>query len=199
MCGIFSLLYELYIKSKLHVHSVISHCVSCKHVIRKKFNNCQSSMSVVLPLVWYTCRFVSPFRRHTLIHMYTQPHTHAHGTHKYMHVIHTHNITCTHVHTQHHVNAGWILSSLFCKPGGAWQDSGNSPSGWGYGRPTGQGWKLLFVTLDKWCAFKLEQFCGTSCTFETRISIDNLIPCMLVSILTWLNPWYTSQIMVLTF
>jgi len=113
--------------------------------------------------------------------------------------IHTHNITCTYVHTQHHVNAGWILSSLFCKPGGAWQDSGNSPSGWGYGRPTGQGWKLLFVTLDKWCAFKLEQFCGTSCTFETRISIDNLIPCMLLSILTWLNPWYTSQIMVLTF
>ena len=95
MCGIFSLLYELYIKSKLHVHSVISHCVSCKHVIRKKINNYQSSMSVVLPLVWYTCRFVSPFRRHTLIHMYTQPHTHAHATNICMY-IHTHNITCTH-------------------------------------------------------------------------------------------------------
>jgi len=131
--------------------------------------------------VWYTCSFVSTIwkaLKHVnapLMNVYTQPHTNAHATHKYMHVYsHTQHHTHTHVHTQHHVNAGWILSSLFCKPGGAWQNSGDSPSGWGYGRPTGQGWKLIFITMDKWCAFKLEQFCGTSCTFKMRISIDNL-------------------------
>ena len=54
-----------------------------------------------------------------------------------------------HVHTQHHLHIGWIISSLYCKPGGAWQGCGDTPSGWGYSRPAVEGGGLsLFVHLS---------------------------------------------------
>ena len=44
---------ELYIKTTLYVHTVTSHCVSCKHVTGKK-----SAIAItVLSLVLYLCDY----------------------------------------------------------------------------------------------------------------------------------------------
>ena len=80
---------ELYIKTTCYVNTVTSHCVSCKHVTRTiartvwvLFCTCVITDSILVDLY-------PPFRRHshtwmhTLMHMYTQPHTHARATHKY--------------------------------------------------------------------------------------------------------------------
>ena len=99
----------------------------------------------------YTCRFVSTIRN-ALTHM--NAHTNA--------LVHMHNHTPCTCNTQHHVPTGWILSSLFCKPAGSWQDCGDAASGWGYSRPAEQGGKVLFVLLSLGCAMRI-----IHCTLST--------------------------------
>ena len=154
-------------------------------------------MSVVLPLVWYTCRFVSPFRRHTLIHMYTQPHTHAHATHKYMHV---------YSHTQHHMHTHNTM----------WMQDGSCSLYFASQEGRDKTVEILLqagATVD--LQDKVESYYSLLWINGVHSNLSNSVvlhaplkrgfpliislPCMLVSILTWLNPWYTSQIMVLTF
>ena len=84
---------------------------------------------------------------HTNGHVHTTTHICTCNTNMHVH-LRIQNHTHTHMHKQHHVHAGWILSSLYFKPGGAWQDSGDVPSGWGYSRPAEQGGKLLFALLS---------------------------------------------------
>ena len=67
----------------------------------------------------------------------------------------THTHTRTHTpHTRTHAHArthtGWILSTLFCQPGGTWWDCGDTPSGRSYSGPAAQGeglllWLTLFI------------------------------------------------------
>ena len=146
VCHIFT--PDLYIKTTLYVHTVTSHCVSCKHVTRTiartvwvLFCTCVITDSILVDLYPSFGRHSHTWM-HTLMHMYTQPHTHAHATHKYTCTFtntmpHTH----THMHTYHHVHAGWSQFSLYCKPEWSWQDCGDAPSGWGYSRPADQGGK----------------------------------------------------------
>ena len=102
VCHIFT--PDLYIKTTLCVHTVTSHCVSCKHVTRTiartvwvLFCTCVITDSIIVD-------FYPPFRRHshtwmhTLMHMYTQPHTHARATHKYPCTF-TNTTPHTHMHT----------------------------------------------------------------------------------------------------
>ena len=130
LCHIFT--PELHIKTTLYVHTVTSHCVICRYIIEEK--------SAIVKTVWVLfCICVitdsilvdlyPPFRRHwhtwkhTLM-LIAHNHTPMHMQHTNMHgTVHSH----TQHHTHHHVHAGWRLSSPFCKPGGAWQDSGDSP------------------------------------------------------------------------
>ena len=79
---------------------------------------------------------------HTQLPPYATSHTCMY-IHTYTHT-HTHTHTQTHLH--HHAHAGWILSSVWCEPEGAWQGCGDAPSGWGYSRPAEQGGKL-FMSL----------------------------------------------------
>ena len=130
-------------KSASYAHTVTSHCVSYKHVTGKKMSDCQNCMSVVLCLCDYTCKIVSTILKAlTLMNAHTN--THVHTTSHPCTFTHTSH---THVHTRHHVHAGWIQSSLYCKPAGSRQDCGDAPSGWGYSRPAEQGGRLFFCHL----------------------------------------------------
>ena len=96
-------------------------------------------MEVFYCMIMYTCRFVSTIlnaltQMLTQLYLYTQP---------YIHTTHTTNHTQPpRTHTLHDVHIEWILSSLYCKPGGSLQGCGEAPSGWGYSRPAEQGGKL---------------------------------------------------------
>jgi len=109
---------------------------------------------------------------HTLMYMYTQPHKHAHATQKYGGTF-TDTTPHTHMHAQHHVHTGWILSSPRCKPGRSWQDCGHTPSGWGYSRPAEQGRKLFFCHKTVNCclhALENQTICALeACTFSALI------------------------------
>ena len=118
----------------------------------------------------YTCRFVSTVRKalthmnaHINAHVHTTTHTCTCNTQICMYIYATH----THMHTQHHVQTGWILYSLYCKPARSWQDCGDAPSGWGYSRLAKQGGKLFFCHLC--CAMHI-----IHCTLSTTNIQGNL-------------------------
>ena len=95
-----------------------------------------------------------PYRIKALTHMNAHTNAHVHTT-THMHMQHTnmHVHLCTqhHTRTTMHVHAGWIQSSVCCKPEESWHDCGDAPSGWGYSGPARQGARLLFVHLAVTC------------------------------------------------
>ena len=113
---------------------------------------------------------------HTNAHVHTTTQTFTCNTQICIY-IYAHNTTHTHMCTQHHMHTGWTLSSPHCKPEWSWQDCGDPPSGWGYSRPAGQGWKffichLCFAMCIIQCTLSTTQHSG-ECEHQKTYPTDN--------------------------